>query len=315
MSPEKTVVAFGETLWDLLPAGPVLGGAPFNFAYRINSLGDRGLIVSRLGRDELGEGAWKRARELGMDTSYLQWDATHPTGTVEVTLDEENNPDFFIVPEVAYDNIELTRELVELASSADCLCFGTLIQRTPRARHTLKGLLHASKQGLKLLDINLRRDCHSRETIALSLQEADVLKLNDQEARRLAEMFALAAPDLPTLTTEMMERWALSHCVVTFGQRGAFAASARGDSVYVPGYRVNVVDTCGSGDAFAAGFLHRLLRGCTLVECCELGNALGAIVATQPGATAPIRAGEVTEFVEAERERVFEPALRPFASL
>ena len=152
----RTVVAFGEILWDLLPTGPKLGGAPFNFAYRVNSLGDRGIIVSRLGRDDLGKRAWEQASSLGMESTFVQWDENAPTGRVEITLDENRNPDYFIVPGVAYDNVEVTQSLLDFAPGADCFCFGTLMQRTPTARRTLEQLVEASEKALKLLDINLR---------------------------------------------------------------------------------------------------------------------------------------------------------------
>jgi fructokinase len=288
MTMQKTVLAFGELLWDLLPSGPALGGAPFNFVYRVNSLGDRGLMVSRLGRDELGERAWRQLKSLGMDGRLIQWDEVRPTGTVRVDLTDPNRPDFHIVPAVAYDHIEVTPTLLEVAAAADCVCFGTLAQRTPGARAALAALLGAAPSALKLLDINLRKDCYTRETIVSSLQAADVLKLNDEEACELAGMFGVGAPDFPRFCEAMMAQWDLSHCVVTLGERGAYAASAQGEKVQVSGYKIELADTCGSGDAFTAGFVHRLLRGEPLAACCEMGNALGALVASQKGATEAI---------------------------
>jgi len=126
----RTVLSFGETLWDLLPAGAVLGGAPCNLAYRVNALGERGLIVTRLGRDARGREAYERLRGLGMDLSLVQWDDRKPTGTVPVILDAKGIPDFTIVEDVAYDGIDATPELLAEAGKADCVCFGTLIQRT-----------------------------------------------------------------------------------------------------------------------------------------------------------------------------------------
>ncbi len=285
---QRTVLAFGELLWDLLPSGPTLGGAPFNFVYRVNSLGDRGLMVSRLGRDELGERAWAQVESLGMDGRLIQWDDDAPTGTVQVDLSDPNRPDFHIVPAVAYDRIEATPELLEAATEADCICFGTLIQRTPTARRTLEAVLDVAPDALKLLDINLRKDCFTRETIVSSLRAADILKLNDDEACDLSSMFGVGAPEYPGFCEQMMSQWDLTHCVVTLGERGAYAASAEGERVQVPGYKVELADTCGSGDAFTAGFIHRLLRGAPLAECCKLGNALGALVASQKGATGRI---------------------------
>jgi fructokinase len=309
---KKTVVAFGEILWDLLPSGPKLGGAPFNFAYRVNSLGDRGIIISRLGRDDLGRQAGEQASALGMETTFVQWDEKAPTGTVQITLDENRNPDYLIVANVAYDNVEVTQALLDFAPGAHCLCFGTLMQRTPTARRTLEQLMEASEKALKLLDINLRKNCYSTETIAWSLEKANVLKLNDQEAGYLADQFAIPDESIATVCEELIARFSLDCCVVTLGERGAFAASSDNERTYVPGYEVEVVDACGAGDAFAAGFIYNRLRGRTLKECCDLGNAMGALVAAQPGATMPIATSEIQEFLRSDHARISEPRLEPF---
>ncbi|MHB8524049.1 MAG: carbohydrate kinase family protein [Limisphaerales bacterium] len=311
---QKTVLAFGETLWDLLPSGPMLGGAPLNFAFRVHSLGDRGIIASRLGRDDPGRNARDQIAALGMDTRFLQCDEKHPTGTVRVTLDSRGNPDFFIVPEVAYDFVEATDALLEFAAAADCLCFGTLIQRTAAARGVLRQVLEAAGPGVKFLDINLRQDCHSRETIVESLARADVLKMNASEAECLAGLLEIPNRSLPDVCAALLEKSRLQCCVVTLGEQGVFAASANGDRVYLPGYAVKVVDTCGSGDALAAGFVHEYLRGRPLAECCDRGNTLGALVATQKGATTPITPADVAAFRQAGHQRVYEPKLRTYAT-
>ncbi|PYM14172.1 MAG: hypothetical protein DME18_07320 [Verrucomicrobia bacterium] len=309
---QKTVLSFGETLWDLFPSGPALGGAPFNFAYRVNSLGERGMIVTRLGRDEYGRKALEQITRLGMDASYVQKDDHHPTGTVKVSLDDEGNPDFSIVPEVAYDFIDVTCELLELAAAADCFCFGTLAQRGSTSRLTLHRLLDAAEKSVKLLDINLRKDCFFRETITESLKKADILKMNLQEAHYLPELFEISISSLPDFCAEMLEDWSLRCCLVTLGEHGAFAASADGKNVYSPGYEIRVMDTCGSGDAFSAGFIREYLRGKPLAGCCQLGNALGAMVAMQRGATAPISIEEVRHFLKAKHRRFHEPSLKAF---
>src|SRR5206468_8103257 len=153
---QKTVLSFGETLWDLLPSGQALGGAPFNLAYRVNSLGDQGLVVSRLGRDDYGRRALEQMTTLGVESIHVQQDDRLPTGTVQVSLDGKRNPEFLIVPEVAYDFIEVTPESLELAAAADCFCFGTLAYRASMSRLTLHRLLDVSNAGAKFLDINLR---------------------------------------------------------------------------------------------------------------------------------------------------------------
>jgi len=309
---QKTIVSFGETLWDLFPSGPALGGAPFNLAYRLHSLGDRSVIVTRIGADEPGRQTVEQMAAWGMEASGVQRDDPHPTGTVKITVDDRGNPDFFIVPDAAYDFINVTPELLVLAAAADCFCFGTVAQRTQESRLTLYRLLDAAGKAVKLLDINLRKDCFFRETITESLTRADVLKLNLPEAHYLAELFEISLSSLPDFCAEMIEEWSLACCLVTLGEHGALAASAKGEQVYVPGYQVNVVDTCGSGDAFAAGFIHEYLGGKSLADCVRLGNALGTMIAMTRGATNPVSIEEVRHFLKAKHARFHEPSLQPF---
>jgi len=307
------IVAFGEILWDMLPSGRTLGGAPLNFAYRVNSLGDIAYPVSRLGRDELGREAWHRVESFGIDTSCLQWDDALPTGTVNVFFDAENNPDYFIVPAVAYDFIRVTSKLEEVATAADCFCFGTLIQRSEPSRASLRQLIEKAGSAVKLLDVNLRKDCYTPETVRQSLEAADVVKLNEKEAPLVAEMMGLDARPLPDLAPELVRGWSLRCLVVTLGDKGAFAASGEGELVYVPGYRVSVIDTLGSGDAFTAGFIHQLLRGSSLTKCCRFGNLLGALAATKRGGTEPFTNEEISRVGEqSETDRVNDPDLVRF---
>jgi fructokinase len=308
----KTIVAFGELLWDILPSCTVLGGAPFNFAYRVNSLGDTGLMVSRLGRDELGQKAFEQVVQLRLDTTYIQWDNHLPTGTVQVSFGEDNKPDYVIVPQVAYDQIELMDTLVDSVSTADCLCFGTLSQRSEKSRKTIEQLLERAGQSLKLLDINLRKDCYSLETIIFSLQKANVLKLNEDEAYRLGRMLDVSNRNIPEFCEKMLTKWTLEHCVVTLGEKGAFAMSGGGERVYVPGYKVKLADSIGSGDAFSAGFVHKLLRGMAISEAARFGNVLGALVATKEGATCPVTLDEINEFNQQNPERDIYPYLEEF---
>ncbi len=308
---EKTVLAFGELLWDILPAEILLGGAPCNFVYRVNSLGDRGLMVSRLGRDDLGREAFDRVSSLGLDTKYLQWDDDYTTGTVQVSFDENNSPDFVIVPNAAYDHIEMTDALWEAASTADCLCFGTLSQRTAKTRQTLKQLLELSDNSLKLLDINLRKDCYSLDTVTYSLEKADVLKLNEDELYEIAGMFDITGSNALQLSEYVIEKWSLRYCVVTLGEKGVFALSENGEKVYVPGYKVELVDSIGAGDAFTAGFAYCILREQSLAEACEFGNVLGAIVATTKGASSPIDKDEIDAFKHKQIDRIYDTIYLP----
>ena len=308
----KTIIAFGEVLWDLLPSCSVLGGAPFNFAYRADSLGDVALMVSRLGRDELGRRAYERIIELGLDTRHIQWDHEFPTGIVQVSFDEHNNPDYVIIPNVAYDRIEIDGTLLETAAKADCLCFGTLAQRSETSRRTLRELIRHAVNSLKLLDINLRKDCYTLESVRFSLECADILKLNEDEAHRLERMLDITCDGLDDFCRRILDRWKLEYCVVTLAEKGALAVSVRGDSVYVPGYKVDPVDSLGSGDAFSAGFVHKILRGESAAQACEFGNVLGALVATHEGGTAPLTDESIEQFLDKNWERAIYAGLEKF---
>lgn len=300
----KIIMAFGEVLWDILPSCVVLGGAPFNFVYRVNCLGDTGLMVSRLGRDDLGRQACDKVVSLGLDTVLLQRDDDAPTGTVQVSFDADNNPDYVIVPDVAYDRIVFTDALRQAAARADGLCFGTLIQRSEASRATLAEVLQRTPRALKLLDINLRKDCYDPGSVAFSLQEADALKLNEEEAHEVGEMLGIRHRTLTDFCRTITEKWNLRFCLVTLGAEGAVGVSADGDQTYAAGYRVELADSLGSGDAFSAGFVHKILRQASLAEAVAFGNVLGAIVATQTGATTPIGTDDIDTFLGQGIERV-----------
>jgi len=304
---KKTIVAFGEILWDILPSCVTLGGAPFNFAYRVNSLGDAGLMVSRLGRDDLGQQAFDRITTLGLDPALVQWDEKAPTGTVQVSFDNQNQPDYVIVPNVAYDRIVLTDALVGAVEKADCVCFGTLAQRAEISTETLGTLLERATDAMKFLDINLRKDCYDESSVVFSLGNADVLKLNEDEARTLGRMLGLHRRTVRGFCESVVEEWGIEYCLVTLGEYGAFGRAGDGRETYAPGYRVQLADSLGSGDAFSAGFVHKTLRGASLKEAVAFGNILGAVVATQTGATTPIAPEEIERFQNTQMDRNIHP--------
>ena len=311
----KKIIAFGELLWDVLPDSIVLGGAPFNFAYRVNTLGDQGLMVSRLGRDALGRQAYDKVAALELDTQYLQWDEQKPTGTVQVSFDANNSPDYVIIPDVAYDFIECHDHLLQSVLDADCLCFGTLIQRNNTARETLAQLLEHSPDSLKILDINLRKKCYSPETITFSLRHADILKLNETEAHQLGAMLEIDDVTIPGFCQSIIEKYSLQYCLITLEERGAFAVSREGEKVYIPGFQIDLANSLGAGDAFAAGFVHKILRGESLQVACAYGNILGAVVATQIGATAPIVSGDIESFAMRNTNRNIDNNLKAFIAV
>ena len=277
-----TIAAFGELLWDLLPTGAVLGGAPANFAVRLQSLGWPVELLTAVGRDELGEQAVAEIQRRGVAVSALQY-APKPTGTVEVLLDEGGTPEFVIRTGAAYDCIALTPELKALAAQCQVLYFGTLAQRASVSRETLAVLLNEAKQAIKFLDLNLRAGCYSPETVRASVSQADVVKLNEQELLVAAKILGLEPFPLETFARGVIDRFTLRVCIVTLGAKGVFAADDQGHVAHVSGLKVKVADLVGAGDACAAGFVHGLLRGWSLAQCAEHGNLLGAATAAKAG--------------------------------
>jgi len=301
------ILAFGELLWDILPDKTILGGAPFNFSCRVNSLGDAGLFASSIGVDELGEQAFQQVQALGVKTSLLQRNLEYLTGTVNVSFDHNRLPDYVINPAVAYDHIELTDELLKAAAQTDCLCFGTLIQRAETSRQTLHALVDAASNAVRFLDINLRKKCYSKDTVLYSLTQANILKLNDDEAMQLRELLGLTFESFPAFCRLIIKEFSLDYVLVTFGKFGAYAQSSFGEDVYVPGYKTELADSLGAGDAFSAAFVHHILRGHSLKVACDNSNALGALVATTHGATAVISQNEITALLHSNTDRLYHP--------
>jgi len=303
------IVAFGEALWDLLPSGPVLGGAPLNFAYRAGTFGHSAAMVSALGTDVLGDKALAQMKSLGMETAFVQRTSRLPTGTVDVFLDANGSPDFTINSPAAYDGIEVTADLERLAAEADCLCFGTLVQRTAGSRAALVALLDRFRGRFALYDVNLRKKTYSKEVIAATLPRSSVVKLNHDELDEITAMFGLTGDSIPERVDSLIAKEGLQHCLVTMGSRGAYAASRSGERAYSPAFRVRRVDTTGSGDAFTAGFVHALLAGDDLRAACRLGNAMGSLVASQSGATRPFAPAALDRLLASLDYEEMEPVL------
>jgi fructokinase len=299
----KKIAAFGELLWDLLPTGKILGGSPANFIYRINSFGDSGTLLSKVGDDSAGTDLRKVLRNLGVSDENIQTDYEFPTGSVEVQIDTEGNADYHILTDVAYDHIEINAEMIETFSEADCVCFGTLVQRYGISKNTLRELIHESPNVVKFLDINLRKKCYSSSSIEDSMRMADILKTNDHELMITRELLGLSEVNLKALAQEVIEKYNLKIILCTLGSQGAFCMTSSNEFHYDPGYQVNLADTVGSGDAFSAGFVHYYMNGHTIEEALKFGNAAGAVVATTTGATAKITKQEILDFMPLEHIR------------
>jgi fructokinase len=301
---KKTILAYGELLWDLLPTGKTLGGATTNFIFRVHSFGDNGFLISRLGDDESGQEAREKLTELGLAVHHIQTDPKFPTGTVPVVLDEHGVPEFTIVQNVAYDHIVLTGDMLHLVTQADCIYFGTLSQRMEKSRDTLYELLHEAPRAVKFLDLNLRKDCYTTKIITESLKVADILKINDEELLALKGMLNLTGASLQELARELITTYRFKLALVTLGEKGAFVLLNTGRSIYDPGYRVKVIDTVGAGDACSAGFMHYYLNQHSPEESLKFGNAAGALAAAGNGGTQIITKEDIIRLMNEEHERI-----------
>jgi fructokinase len=278
------ILALGEVLWDLLPSGKELGGAPANFAGHARALGAKARLVTRVGDDALGQEARRRIRLRGLPTDTIAVDADAPTGTVSVALGPSWQPRFTIDEDVAWDRLAADDIALAAAAEADAVCFGSLAQRSEATRRTIRTLVVATcPDALRIFDANLRPPFVVREVIEGSLELANVLKLNDQELPILAEMLGL--PDgTREQMAELARRYTLSLVALTRGADGSLLF-ADGHWSYHPGLPVTVRDTVGAGDAFTAAMTIGLLAGWPLDEINERANEVAAFVCSQPGAT------------------------------
>jgi fructokinase len=277
------MVGLGELLWDLLPSGKQLGGAPANFAYMANVLGNEGVVASRVGIDALGQEAIHKMQASAVSTSYVQKDDEYPTGTVHVSVDAEGQPEYTITEDTAWDCLQWSDSWEELAARADVVCFGTLAQRSLQSRETIRRFLDAApEKALRICDINLRQAFYSEEVVRDSLQRAHIVKLNHLELALLTDLLGMAAGDEESRAREMRDAYGLLLVCVTRGANGSLLAGERETAVHC-GQRVEVADTIGAGDAFTACLAHGFLRGSSLHEIGGRANRFAAWVASQVG--------------------------------
>ncbi len=278
--PRGEILCIGELLWDALPAGLCLGGAPFNVACHLRAAGAAVTMVTRVGADQLGDEARRRAARFGVSTDLVQVDASLPTGFVRVSVANDGAPAYDILEPAAWDNLETTPTLLHRADAAQAIVFGTLAQRSGVTRDTLRRMLDT--RALKVLDVNLRPPYDDREIIRDSLRRADVVKLNEEEMRRLASWLDLRG-DLERTAAALAETF---RCYTVCVTRGAHGAALWRDGRWSehPGFEVEVRDTVGSGDAFLAVLLVGLLNGTADDALLHHANLIGAYVATQHGA-------------------------------
>jgi fructokinase len=286
------IIGLGEVLWDLLPGGRQLGGAPFNFTFHCHQLGHAALMVSRVGRDEPGQAIRAAVRNKGLSDAWIQTDDRHPTGTVQVALNEHGHPTYTITPEVAYDYLLGSPDLEKLLAGPRAVCFGTLVQRHPVSRETIQRLVRIAARAIVIFDINLRQSFYSRELIEESLRISSWLKLNDEELVVLRDLLDLAGTTEAETTADLRQRYGLQLIALTRGEHGCLVQT-NAELIEVPGVRVQVADTIGAGDAFTAGLLASVLEGRSVGEAAHFANRLAACVAGKQGGTPAVARAEI----------------------
>ncbi len=291
MTRRPVVVGLGELLWDLLPTGAHLGGAPANFAYIASLLGAESLVVSRLGADELGERARRTLQKHGLDVGYIQLDEQHPTGTVNVQLAADGSATYEIVKDVAWDYLEWSEGLEYIAGRADAVCFGSLVQRSSVSRETVQRFLdHTRADCLKIFDVNLRPPFSNAAVVRQSMRRADVLKLNHEEVPHVLEFCSLQASSDEDAARALQQHCDFKAVCITRGSNGSVIATPNEVRVH-PGVTVDVADTIGAGDAFTASLALQMLLGAPIRSVSDAANGMGAWVASQKGAM-PVPAPE-----------------------
>lgn len=287
---QQIVVGLGELLWDILPSGKQLGGAPANFAYVANALGNEACVASRIGIDEAGNDALEYLRALNIKTDFVQTDETRTTGSVIVEIDINGQPTFSILENVAWDALEFSHDWQELAQRADVVCFGSLAQRTSHARTTIQSFLRTTRHdALRIFDVNLRAPFYTKEIITASCELATIVKLNDAELSFVAEMLELNDKPFDELrcARRLLERFKLKLVCITRGAHGSLLVTPN-DFHEHAGIETQVVDTVGAGDAFTATLAHFYARGATLANISDAANRIGAYIASHAGATPKI---------------------------
>jgi fructokinase len=298
MAETHIAVGLGEVLWDLLPEGKQLGGAPANFAYTSKLLGESGIVASAVGVDARGDELRNRLAELKLDAYHVQRDAIHPTGVVTVHLNPEGQPTYEIAENVAWDFLKWTQEWQRLAAEADVICFGSLAQRWEVSRATIRAFLAASRpDAVRIFDVNLRQEFFSAEVLAESLRLANVAKLNVDELPIVMYQLGLGQHDEKSSAERVRRTFGLKLVCLTRGSKGSLLVRENAFDEH-PGFAVRVVDLVGAGDAFTAALAHHLLGGSSLRVANEAANRMGAWVASQVGAT-PAPEPEVIRMVRA----------------
>jgi fructokinase len=277
-----TIAGIGEILWDVLPEGEVIGGAPVNFAYHVTALGARGIPISTIGRDLRGEKALAELQKRGVDIAAISISDEFVTGYVTAMVDDEGKATYRFPPEVAWDHLLVNEYAVNLGSELDAVCFGSLAQRSEHSRRAIHGFLDTlRKETVKVFDINLRQNFYSRVVLTSSLKRTDILKLNEEELPLLARLLELKGSS-DTWLAALIAMYRLKMAILSKGDSGSLLMTAENSSEH-SGIVTHVEDTIGAGDAFTAAATIGYLRGMALDDINEQANIIAAYVCSQQG--------------------------------
>jgi fructokinase len=284
MEKKLKVAGIGELLWDVLPEGKQLGGAPCNFAYHAFQTGCEAYIISAVGKDTLGNEILRRFDELKLDKTFVQKTSGFPTGTVTVSLDRKGIPQYQIHENVAWDNIQWNISLEELAKNVDAVCFGSLAQRNQVSQQTILKFLESTRpECLRVFDINLRQSFYNKGIAVRSLELSTILKLNNDELPVVGGLLGLQG-DEEELMVQLMQKFNLTLIALTKGDKGSILLTNKEKSfMEVP--KVKIADTVGAGDSFTAILVAGLLRKEELKKIHKIATHVAAFVCTRKGAT------------------------------
>ena len=294
MKENKSIVGIGEALWDVLPEGKKIGGAPANFAYHVSQFGLNSCVVSAVGDDPLGAQILDNFKEKGLRNIMAV--VPYPTGTVQVEIDQVGVPQYVIKENVAWDNIPFTSELEELAHNTCAVCFGSLAQRNVVSRDTINRFIDAMPQdedNLIVFDVNLRQGFFNKEILDQSMRRCNVLKINDEELITISRMLGYPGTDLQSKCWILFGRYNLKMLILTCGVNGSYIFTS-GNMSFLATPQVEVADTVGAGDSFTATFVSSILKGLPVAEAHRKAVEVSAFVCTQNGAM-PVLPAKYTE--------------------
>ena len=278
------VVGMGEALWDVLPEGKKIGGAPANFAYHVSQFGLDSCAVSAIGDDALGIELLENFNKKGV--KHLIETVPYPTGTVQVEIDQAGIPQYEIKENVAWDNIPNTAKLESLAERTRAVCFGSLAQRNVVSRSTINRFLDAMPQDderLIVFDVNLRQGFYNKDILCNSMKRCNILKINDEELVTVSRMFGYPGIDLQDKCWILLGKYNLKMLILTCGINGSYVFTP-GNVSFQPTPKVEVADTVGAGDSFTAAFIANILKGRSVADAHKKAVETSAFVCTQKGA-------------------------------